>query len=75
MKTKILALIAVALTAGGVWGFAQQPFQTAQTYPWIGCPWRNVSGAAYTNYDSKNTTWHHRWHGRSYHYSNYDCCY
>jgi len=33
MKMKILALIAVALTAGGMWGFAQQPLvQTAQTY-------------------------------------------
>ena len=82
MKVKILALVAAALTAGVMWGFSQQPLvQTAQTYPWINCPWRNVSGAAYTYYDSKNATWYHRcptwyhgYHGRVYHYSNYGCC-
>jgi len=76
MKVKILALVVAALTAGVMWGFSQQPLmQSAQAYPWITCPWRNVSGAAYTNYDSKNATWYHGWHGRVYHYSNYGCCY
>jgi hypothetical protein len=75
MKMKILALVAVGLTAGGISGFSQQPLvQTAQTYPWINCPWRNVSGAAYTYYDSKNATWYHGYYGRVYHYSNYGCC-
>jgi hypothetical protein len=71
-----MKMIAVALTAGGIWAFAQQPsVQTDQTYPWIGCPWRNVSGAAYTNNDSTNTTLYHTYHGRFYRYNNYGCCY
>jgi hypothetical protein len=76
MKMKILALIAVALTAGGMWGLAQQPLvQTAQTYPWRACPWWNGSRAAYGNYDPTTGTWYHSYHGRVYHYSNYGCCY
>ena len=56
---KILALIAVALTAGGMWGFAQQPLvQTAQTY-WRACPWWNGSRAAYGNYDPTTGTWYY----------------
>ena len=75
MKMKILALIAVALTAGGMWGFAQQPLvQSAQTY-WRACPWWNGSRAAYGNYDPTTRTWYHGYHGRVYHYSNYGCCY
>ena len=68
MKMKILALIAVALTAGGMWGFGQQPL--VQTHPWRACPWWNVSGAAYRNYDPATATGYHRYHGRFYHYSN-----
>jgi len=75
MKMKILALIAVALTAGGMWGFAQQPLvQTAQTY-WGACPWSNGSRAAHGNYDPTTGSWYRGYHGRVNHYSNYGCCY
>jgi hypothetical protein len=72
VKIKILSLIAVALTAGAMWGFAQQPSaQTSQTCPWIGCPCRNVSGAACTNDDPTTPTWYHRCHGPFDHNNRY----
>jgi len=67
MKTSILALIAVFLTAGGMWGVAQQPsVQSALVYPWIGCPGRHVSRV---DYNPTTPTWYHACHGPLYHYN------
>jgi hypothetical protein len=76
MKMKIIALVAASLIAGGVFGFAHQPWvQTTDSYRWVRCPWTNVSGTAYTNQDTRTVPNYHRCHGRFQAYNNYGCCF
>jgi hypothetical protein len=73
MKMKIIALVAAGLTAGAMFGFAQQPWvQTTHSYK---CPWANVSGTAYTNQDTSTVPHYYRCHGRFSASNNYGCCF